>query len=72
MPRRTPGRRRRTGLHRGQTPPDPARPWQGRTGRATPWDPALSAAMTRHAVRIEEERGLGDLLVDLAAGAEPA
>ncbi|GGL55162.1 TIGR02679 family protein [Planomonospora parontospora] len=32
---------------------------------ATPWDPALSAAMTWHAVRIEEEMVLGDLLADL-------
>ncbi|SNR93901.1 TIGR02679 family protein [Streptosporangium subroseum] len=35
--------------------------------RPTPWDPALSAAMLRRAVRIEEELVLGDLLADLAA-----
>ncbi|MEV8631163.1 TIGR02679 family protein [Streptosporangium sp. NPDC051023] len=36
--------------------------------RATPWDPELSAAMVRRAVRVEEEMVLGDLLTDLAAG----
>jgi uncharacterized protein (TIGR02679 family) len=33
---------------------------------ATPWDPGLSAAMARHAVRIEEELSLDTLLADLA------
>jgi uncharacterized protein (TIGR02679 family) len=32
---------------------------------ATPWDPGLSAAMARHAVRIEEELSLDTLLADL-------
>ncbi|MEV6862444.1 TIGR02679 family protein [Streptosporangium subroseum] len=35
--------------------------------RPTPWDPALSAAMVRRAVRVEEELVLSDLLADLAA-----
>ncbi|MBB2909862.1 uncharacterized protein (TIGR02679 family) [Streptosporangium becharense] len=35
--------------------------------RETPWDPPLAAAMARHAVRVEEELVLGDLLADLAA-----
>ncbi|MBT3153880.1 DUF2399 domain-containing protein [Streptomyces sp. CHD11] len=30
-----------------------------------PWNPALAAALTEHAVRIEEEPVLGDLLGDL-------
>ncbi|MEV7005848.1 TIGR02679 family protein [Streptosporangium sp. NPDC051022] len=34
---------------------------------ATPWDPGLSTAMVRRAVRIEEEMVLGDLLTDLTA-----
>lgn len=33
----------------------------------TPWDPALSAAMARRAVRVEEELVLSDLLADLAS-----
>jgi uncharacterized protein (TIGR02679 family) len=33
---------------------------------ATPWDPGLAAAMTRHDVRIEEELFLDTLLADLA------
>ncbi|WP_326637583.1 TIGR02679 family protein [Streptosporangium sp. NBC_01755] len=37
--------------------------------RPTPWDPGLSAAMTRRAVRVEEELVLSDLLADLAAAA---
>ncbi|TQS19561.1 TIGR02679 family protein [Microbispora hainanensis] len=44
-----------------------AAPLTGRP-RATPWDPALSAAMVRRAVRVEEEIVLGDLLADLRAG----
>ncbi|MEZ0072064.1 TIGR02679 family protein [Planotetraspora sp. GP83] len=41
------------------------------TGRAcaTPWDPELAHAMTRRAVRVEEELVLPDLLTDLAAHA---
>ncbi|MEV4378544.1 TIGR02679 family protein [Streptosporangium sp. NPDC049644] len=35
--------------------------------RPTPWDPGLSAAMARRAVRVEEELVLSDLLTDLAA-----
>ncbi|MFC6080457.1 TIGR02679 family protein [Sphaerisporangium aureirubrum] len=44
------------------------------TGRPcpTPWDPALSAAMTRRAVRVEEELVLGALLADLSGdGSSP-
>lgn len=39
------------------------------TGRPcpTPWDPALAAAMTERAVRVEEELVLTDLITDLAA-----
>jgi uncharacterized protein (TIGR02679 family) len=33
---------------------------------ATPWDPGLAAAMTRHAVRIEEELSLDALITDLS------
>jgi uncharacterized protein (TIGR02679 family) len=33
---------------------------------ATPWDPELAEAMRRHAVRVEEELVLPDLLADLA------
>src|ERR1700757_1386584 len=32
---------------------------------ATPWDPGLTAAMTRHGVRVEEELSLDTLLADL-------
>ncbi|MFF9509719.1 TIGR02679 family protein [Streptomyces sp. NPDC014724] len=32
---------------------------------ATPWDPALSVALTEHGVRVEEEAVLDDLLSDL-------
>ncbi|WP_405139846.1 TIGR02679 family protein [Sphaerisporangium sp. NBC_01403] len=42
----------------------PSSPLTGRA-RPTPWDPALSAAMARRAVRVEEELVLGDLLTDL-------
>lgn len=40
------------------------------TGRPcpTPWDPALVEAMTRHAVRVEEELVLPGLLSDLSSG----
>ncbi|MER5424344.1 TIGR02679 family protein [Streptosporangium roseum] len=48
-----------------ESAPSPA-PLAGRP-RPTPWDPALSAAMVRRAVRVEEELVLSDLLADLAA-----
>jgi uncharacterized protein (TIGR02679 family) len=48
---------------------DATTPLSPLTGRArpTPWDPALSAAMERRAVRVEEELVLGALLTDLSA-----
>jgi uncharacterized protein (TIGR02679 family) len=48
---------------------DATTPLSPLTGRArpTPWDPALSAAMGRRAVRVEEELVLGALLTDLSA-----
>ncbi|WP_443295340.1 TIGR02679 family protein [Streptomyces sp. GDS52] len=35
---------------------------------ATPWDPALAAALVEHGVRVEEEAVLDDLLADLGPG----
>lgn len=42
----------------------------GLTGRPqpTPWDPALSEAMLRRGIRVEEELVLGELLVGLRSG----
>jgi hypothetical protein len=54
------------GLTSGCSAPTPPRPLTGRA-RPTPWDPALSAAMERRAVRVEEELVLGALLTDLSA-----
>ncbi|MBG0813124.1 TIGR02679 family protein [Planomonospora sp. ID82291] len=56
----------RSGTSAGPRTAVPAPPLSGRP-RATPWDPGLSAAMARHAVRVEEETVLGTLLADLAA-----
>ncbi|MFH9864075.1 DUF2399 domain-containing protein [Streptomyces sp. NPDC017202] len=36
---------------------------------ATPWDPALAAALVEHGVRVEEEAVMDDLLADLGPGA---
>lgn len=49
----------RAGLPRGGGP-------LGGSPTASPWDPALCAAMRQHRRRIEEEQILGDLLSDLA------
>ncbi|MET9580019.1 DUF2399 domain-containing protein [Streptomyces massasporeus] len=35
---------------------------------ATPWDPALAAALAECGVRVEEETVLDDLLMDLGTG----
>ncbi|MEU7719471.1 DUF2399 domain-containing protein [Streptomyces tibetensis] len=35
---------------------------------ATPWDPALAAALAENGVRVEEETVLDDLLMDLGTG----
>jgi uncharacterized protein (TIGR02679 family) len=47
-------------------------PLTGGTPLDTPWNPPLRAAIERHAVRVEEEQLIAELLADLSPAARPA